>query len=166
MNIHNTISDYEQFNHWTQSTLQPLSDHDWHRPIQDGKASIAEIIAHLRNWDLHLIDVVIPSIMQGGGIEFPDFNVYNSKAYEHANSGVSKNDLLQEFSDDRKKLIDLLRNMTWEDLLFETTANGVTHCPHTGQPYSLLYIIHEFIEHDEHHKKQMIDFLHDLQEKK
>ncbi len=28
-------------------------------------------------------------------------------------------------------------------------------CPHTGTPYSLLYIIQEFIEHDQHHKVQI-----------
>ncbi|QTH46930.1 hypothetical protein J4772_01225 [Cohnella sp. LGH] len=35
------------------------------------------------------------------------------------------------------------------------TANGVELCPHTGTPYSLLYIIQEFIEHDQHHKVQI-----------
>jgi hypothetical protein len=41
-----------------------------------------------------------------------------------------------------------------------TTANGVSHCPHTGKPYTLLYIIQEFMEHDEHHKKQINSLSH------
>lgn len=41
------------------------------------------------------------------------------------------------------------------------TANGVSYCPHTGTPYSLIYIIKEFIEHDNHHKRQIIHFLNE-----
>lgn len=158
MNIQKTISEYEQFCKWT-SILHQLNDSDWYRPIKEGRASIAEIIAHLRNWDLHLTNVVIPSIRRGEGMEFPEFNSYNAKAYEYANSGVSKDQLLQEFTSDRMKLIHILSNMSPEELLLETTANGVKHCPNTGKPYSLLHIIHEFIEHDDHHRKQILGVL-------
>jgi hypothetical protein len=70
MNINSTIFEYEQFCEWI-NTLHQISDKDWHSPIKEGKASIAEIIAHLRNWDLHLINVVIPLIIKGKGMEFP-----------------------------------------------------------------------------------------------
>lgn len=148
------ISDYEQFGKWTD-TLLGLSETTWHSPIQEGKASIAEIIAHLRNWDLHLIHVIIPAIRKGEDMVFPNFDSYNSEAYHYANSGVSKDQLLQEFKRDRMELIRILKSMKSNELLLEVKANGVTHCPNTGTPYSLLYIIQEFNEHDEHHKKQM-----------
>lgn len=38
-------------------------------------------------------------------------------------------------------------------------ANGVTHCPNTGTPYSLIYIVKEFTDHDNHNKRQIIKFL-------
>ncbi|NRF95857.1 DinB family protein [Paenibacillus frigoriresistens] len=158
MNISGTISEYEQFCKWTY-TLHQLSENEWHSPIREGKASIAEIIAHLRNWDLHLINVVIPSIKKGEGMEFPNFDSFNSKAFQYANSGVSKEQLLQEFSSERMKLIEILNSLKSEDLLLEVTANGVLNCPKTGTPYSLLYIIQEFTEHDDHHKKQILSFL-------
>ncbi|KRF13445.1 DinB family protein [Paenibacillus sp. Soil787] len=158
MNVDKTINEYEQFCKWT-ATLHRLSDIDWHSQVKEGKASIAEIIAHLRNWDLHLINVVIPSIKKGEGMVFPDFDSFNTKAYGYAKSGISKDQLLQEFSSDRMRLINILREMKTEDVLLEVTANGARDCPNTGTPYSLLYIIHEFSEHDEHHKKQILNFL-------
>jgi hypothetical protein len=157
MDIRRIISDYEQFGEWTV-TLHNLSDTTWHSPIQEGKASIAEIIAHHRNWDLHLIHVIIPAIQIGEDMVFPDFDSYNSQAYHYANSGVSKEQLLLEFIRDRMELIQILKSMKSEELLLEVKANGVTNCPNTGTSYSLLYIIQEFIEHDEHHKKQMLSF--------
>ncbi|NOU73678.1 DinB family protein [Paenibacillus sp. LMG 31458] len=158
MDLRSTISEYEQFCKWT-NILHQLSDEDWHSPIKEGKVSIAGIIAHLRNWDLHLMNVVIPSIREGKGMEFPDFNSFNSKAYQYANSGISKDQLLQEFSSDRMKLIDTLKCMKSEELRLEVSANGVSNCPKTGTPYSLLYIIQEFTEHDDHHKKQIMSVL-------
>ncbi|WP_256441035.1 MULTISPECIES: hypothetical protein [unclassified Exiguobacterium] len=34
-------------------------------------------------------------------------------------------------------------------------ANGTTHSPHDGVPYTLAYIVTEFIEHDRHHQQQV-----------
>lgn len=155
MNINGTIQEYEQFGVWAQ-TLHQWSDEAWHTPFQAGKASTAEIIAHVRQWDRYLIHVIVPSIRKGEGMVFPDFDAYNKEAYQYANSGVTKEQLLQQFTRDRMELIGILKSMTTDELLREVSANDVTHCPHTGTPYSLFYIIQEFIEHDAHHKKQIV----------
>jgi hypothetical protein len=42
------------------------------------------------------------------------------------------------------------------------TANGVANCPNTGTPYSLLYIIYEFIEHGNYHKNQILSVIGDI----
>jgi hypothetical protein len=154
MNINNTISVYRQFIEWTD-TLQELDNTIWFKPIKDGKASIAEIISHLMNWDRFLISDIIPKITNGNGIVFPEFDSFNSLAYQYAKSGVSKNQLLREFSSARLELTDILEKLDPEHLVRNVTANGATHCPHTGTAYSLLYIIHEFIDHDDHHKEQV-----------
>lgn len=159
MDIYRIVDEYAQFGQWAE-TLNRISDEEWLRPTQPGKASIAEIVSHLRNWDLHLIQAVIPAIERGAGMTFPDFDSYNREAYEYANSGVPKKRLLQQLANDRLRLISLLKTMEPEILTRATTAGGVTHCPNTGQPYSLLYIIQEFIEHDEHHKEQILRSLH------
>lgn len=42
------------------------------------------------------------------------------------------------------------------ELLYQTVpSNGETHCPHTGTPYSLLFIITEFTYHDRHHQERI-----------
>ncbi len=61
----------------------------------------------------------------------------------------------------RELLVKELRLLPAGNLEKPLTANGVSYCPHTGTPYSLIYIIKEFIEHDNHHKKQIIHFLNE-----
>lgn len=152
-----TIHRYKEFIEWTD-TLRDLDDGIWLTPIAEGKATVVEIISHLQNWDNYLINMIIPSIKDGKGMVFPDFNSFNQKAYEYARSGISKNNLLDEFKQTRLELIDIL--LTEPNVAAKhVTANGVENCPHTGTPYSLLYIIHEFIEHDIHHKNQILSVI-------
>lgn len=89
---------------------------------------------------------------------FPDFGPFNETAYAYARSGVSKNRMLDEFKQMRLQLVELL--LTEPDVAAkQVTANGVENCPHTGTPYSLLYIIHEFIDHDTHHQNQILSVI-------
>lgn len=152
-----TIDRYKDFIDWTD-TLNHLDDNTWLAPIAEGKATVAEIISHLNNWDDYLIHTIIPAIKNGEGMVFPDFDLFNQKAYEYARSGISKHCLLEKFKQTRIQLIEIM--LTEPDVATKhVTANGVDNCPHTGTPYSLLYIIHEFIEHDIHHKNQILSVI-------
>lgn len=152
-----TIFRYKEFLTWTD-TLCDLDESIWIKPIAEGKASVAEIISHLRNWDHYLIFTAIPAIKKGKGMVFPDFDSFNKQAYEYARSGISKVRLLDEFKQTRLQLVELL--LVEPDVAAKhVTANGVEICPHTSTPYSLLYIIHEFIEHDIHHKNQILSVI-------
>lgn len=152
-----TVHRYKEFIEWTD-TLRDLDDNIWLTPIAEGKATVTEIVSHLQNWDNYLIHTIIPAIKNGEGIVFPDFDSFNQKAYEYARMGVSKNSMLDEFKQTRLQLIEIL--LTEPDVAAKhVTANGVENCPHTGTPYSLLYIIHEFIEHDIHHKNQILSVI-------
>lgn len=108
-----TIHRYKEFIEW-MDTLSDLDDSTWFTPVAEGKATVAEIVSHLKNWDNYLINIIIPSIKNGEGMVFPDIFTKH------------------------------------------VTVNGVENCPHTDTPYSLLYIIYEFIEHDIHHKNQIL----------
>lgn len=152
-----TIDRYKQFLAWSD-TLLDLDDNIWQTPISKGKATVAEIISHLQNWDDYLIHTVIPAIKEGEGMVFPAFDSFNQKAYEYARSGISKQRLLNEFKQTRLQLVELLLTEP-EVATKHVTANGVDNCPHTGTPYSLLYIIHEFINHDNHHKNQILSVI-------
>lgn len=152
-----TIHRYKEFIEWTD-TLSDLDDNIWLTPFAEGKATVAEIISHLKNWDNYLINTIIPAIKNGEGMVFPDFDSFNQKAYEYARSGISKKGLLDEFKQTRIQLIELM--LTEPDVASKNvTANGVENCPHTGTPYSLLYIIYEFIEHDIRHKNQILSVI-------
>ncbi|MNW43994.1 hypothetical protein D3C74_212080 [compost metagenome] len=130
-----------------------FSDSSWNSALSEGKATIAEIIGHLLYWDLNLITSAIPAVENNEGIVFPEFDSFNKSAYEYARS-VTKDRLLDEFTNTRNDLSQLLLN-SLEIIDKPTTTNGVSHCPYTGTPYSLIYIIQEFIDHDAHHKAQM-----------
>ncbi|KRE64807.1 DinB family protein [Paenibacillus sp. Soil750] len=149
-----TILRYKEFTNWTD-TLREVPESMWLQPIAEGKASIGEIVSHLQNWDSYLISTIIPAITNGEGMMFPDFDSFNRLAYEYARSGISIDRLLEEFKQTRLKLVDILLAET-EIVAKHVTVNGIENCPHTGTPYSLLYIIHEFNDHDNHHKNQIL----------
>lgn len=152
-----TIDRYGQFIQWTE-TLRECDDTVWFTPIAEGKATVADIISHLKGWDYYLLHTVIPAIRNGEGMVFPNFDSFNQKAYEYARSGISKLSLLDEFKQTRITLINTMMNEP-DVATKNVTANGVEYCPHTGTPYSLLYIIYEFIEHDLHHKTQILSVI-------
>lgn len=91
------------------------------------------------NWDHHLLIEVLPSVQNDKGMEFPDFDTYNNKVSNYAKSGISPSKLFEEARDTRKLLIKELNKLPIETLTKSLPANSVTHCLHTGTPYSLIY---------------------------
>ncbi|HDX9651286.1 MULTISPECIES: DinB family protein [Bacillus] len=154
------IHDFNEYSIWL-NTLKGMKEELWMNPISEGKWTIGEIVSHIMNWDECLLTKVLPSVREGQGMEFPDFDTYNKLASNYAKSGISKMRLLEEAKAKRELLVKELRLLHDEKLKKPLTANGVSHCPHTGTPYSLIYIIKEFIEHDNHHKRQIIHFLNE-----
>ncbi|MBH5318840.1 DinB family protein [Paenibacillus sp. GSMTC-2017] len=152
------IDTFRSITTWSNQ-FNTLDDTAWFKPIEEGKASTAEIISHLMNWDQYLITYGIPAVQRGEGIVFPDFDPYNAIAYSYAKSGVSKSQLLVEFNATRLELCELLHEMGEETLRKPITANGDELCPHTGTPFSILSIIQDFIHHDTHHKNQIEEVL-------
>jgi uncharacterized damage-inducible protein DinB len=152
------IKAFSNYSSWLHS-LENLDENLWSNPITEGKWSVSEIIAHITNWDNHLLSEIIPSVRKGEGMEFPDFDSYNKKASDYAKSGISPSKLLEEAKNTRNLLVKELYEVPTEVLNRPLPSNGVTHCPHTGTPYSLQYIITEFIDHDIHHQRQIIEFL-------
>ncbi|RKF52579.1 hypothetical protein BCY92_06035 [Bacillus wiedmannii] len=152
------INDFNEYSIWL-NTLKGMKEELWVAPILEGKWTISEIISHIMNWDDYLLCETLSSVRHGQGIEFPDFDTYNKLASNYAKSGISKVKLLEEAKAKRELLVKELRLLPDENLKKPLTANGISHCPHTGTPYSLMYIIKEFIDHDNHHKRQVIHFL-------
>jgi hypothetical protein len=131
-------------------------------PIVEGKWSPGETIAHISRWDEHLASRVIPAVMKGEGMEFPEFGPFNDSAAAYART-VTPGEIIVEAQDTRNQLVSLLLELPQEVLTRPVPSNGETHCPHTGSPYTLIYIMGDFIYHDHHHQKQIEDFLGDAQ---
>ncbi|HGH7175768.1 TPA: DinB family protein [Bacillus wiedmannii] len=156
------INDFNEYSIWIH-TLKGMKEELWVAPILEGKWTIGEIVSHIMNWDDYLLRETLSSVKDGQGMEFPDFDTYNKLASNYAKSGISKMKLLEEAKAKRDLLVKELRLMPVGNLKEPLTANGESHCPHTGIPYSLIYIIKEFVDHDNHHKRQIIDYLNENQ---
>ncbi|WP_409294172.1 DinB family protein [Peribacillus sp. SCS-26] len=154
------LSYFSTYSSWLDS-LRDIDEALWSGPIAEGKWSISEIIAHIKNWDDHLLLNVIPSVCSGKGMDFPEFYSFNEKASTYAKSAITQTQLLNESITSRELLVQKLSELSTETLHTSTTANGVSHCPHTGTPYSLIYIVNEFTDHDFHHKNQIMQFLNE-----
>jgi hypothetical protein len=135
--------------------LEQIDNQVWHQPISEGKFSKAAILSHLMYWDYFLIQVAIPDIYRKDEIVFPDHHDKNELASIYAKL-VSKEQLLREFKETREKLILFLNSLPTDILEKEIKVNGITHCPRTNQTYTLEYTLKEFVEHDEHHVKQLL----------
>jgi len=148
------IDRFASFTDWVNG-LADMPEREWSEPITEGKASIAGIIAHLTQWDRYLIETAVPDALQKQAIVFPEFDSFNARAYAHARSGISKPQLIEQFCLTRLELCRLLESIGEEALERPVTANGSAVCPHTGTPYSVIYITEEFIDHDIHHQSQI-----------
>lgn len=145
---------YEESIMWIE-ILRNVENEIWKQPIAAGKWSVGEVVSHLMNWDRYLLSHILPAVRKGEEMNFPPFDEQNEIASQYAKSGVSKEKLIDETIEIRKKLVQECFEMKKEVFYKSLPCNGVTHCPHTGTPYSLSYIIEEFAEHDNHHKKQI-----------
>jgi uncharacterized damage-inducible protein DinB len=152
------VNKFGEYRNWI-TVLKNIDTNTWFTPISKGKWSISEVVSHIYNWDNHLIFEIIPCVKRGQGMEFPDFDSYNKKASEYAKSGVSQLDLINNAIAVRETIVNTLLKVSEQDLCKPLTSNGVSHCPHTGESYSLIYIIKEFIEHDKHHIQQITQYL-------
>lgn len=149
----NGIDEFVSYTAWL-NTLTELDESAWEKSIATDKWSIKAIILHIAHWDNHLLNVIIPAVKNGEGMIFPEFDSFNARATQKEKR-LSGEKVLQLANTSRSSLVEALQSLRQETLTSQTTANGVTHCPHQGVPYTLAYIVTEFIEHDRHHQQQV-----------
>lgn len=152
-NTSNVIDEFASYTKWL-NTLTELDETTWENSISTNKWSIKTIVLHIAHWDNHLLNVIIPAVKTGEGMIFPEFDSFNARATQKAKR-LSGENVLQLAKTSRSSLVEALTSLRQETLTSQTTANGATHCPHQGVPYTLAYIVTEFIEHDRHHQQQV-----------
>ncbi|MEH6935776.1 DinB family protein [Bacillus sp. JJ783] len=159
------INDFNEYSIWINA-LKGMREELWMTPISEGKWTVGEIVSHIMNGDDYLLRETLSSVRDGQGMEFPDFDTYNKLASNYVKSGISKIKLIEEAKAKRELLVKELSLLSIDKRKAHLTANGVSHCPHTGTPYSLIYIIKEFVNHDNHHKRKIVNFLNENHIKK
>ncbi|WP_026694468.1 DinB family protein [Peribacillus kribbensis] len=130
--------------------LKDVSDEWFFSPLAEGKWSAAAIVSHFRFWDRYILEERLPLMLKGEDLPKSNINVdeVNAKAQEYAHSGVTKRELLDEAINWRERSCAALAGVEFSTS-FRIGEKELT----------LLQFIEGDIEHDEHHMKQIEEFL-------
>jgi uncharacterized damage-inducible protein DinB len=116
-------------------------------PLSEGKWSKKEIIGHIYFWDVYLLEKMVPDMADGAILaEFPDHDEYNAEAVNYINKFSATADLLNEFSETRKKLLFKLEQL--DPQLRFTIGKG-------KRKFTSESFLGMFVKHDQHHMKQI-----------
>lgn len=146
------VTQYKNFVNWLQQ-LKQMPEECWLAPIKDGKWSTGEIIAHIKAWDIFVWDERVAYFVSGSEIPVRKVDVeeINSPAANEARSGISKNQLLDEVIECRIVVANRLGEVpsaVWQEKI-QMGSKMITLCEY----------ISGLVEHDEHHRNQIEDFL-------
>ncbi|MDH4421773.1 MULTISPECIES: hypothetical protein [Bacillus] len=137
---------------WCQ-TLQRVPDDIWFQALKKGSWAIADVISHFIVWDVFIIKDRIPYFISGQSVPNVPIDVeeMNMGAIKYARSGISKEELLNQFSVTRKQLVDEIERIPtkyfYNDYQFDT------------KKVKLNNYFSSLIQHDLKHKEEIIQFL-------
>ncbi|BCD23744.1 hypothetical protein BC30090_2641 [Bacillus cereus] len=137
---------------WCQ-TLQRVPDDIWFQALREGSWAIADVISHFIVWDVFLIKDRIPYFISGQSVPNVPIDVeeMNKGAIKYARSGISKEELLNQFSVTRKQLVDGIGRIPtqyfYNDYQFGTKKVKLNH------------YFSSLIQHDLKHKEEIMQFL-------
>jgi hypothetical protein len=139
---------------WCNS-LKNLSNERWFKPFRNGSWGTADVISHFISWDKFIIENRISYILRDERI--PKINVdveaINKEASNYARSGITKEDLINQFISVRKKLVSIIDTIPTEK--FNQPFPGKDHI-------TLSDYFAEMINHDLKHKNQIESLLQEF----
>jgi uncharacterized damage-inducible protein DinB len=146
------LKQYKDFANWLQH-LKQMPEKYWLIPIKDGKWSTGEIVAHFKAWDVFVLDKRVAYFVSGSEIPSKKVDVeeINRNAANEAKSGISKNQLIEEVMEFRHVVSEKLSDVPssfWQEKI-EMGGKMITLCEY----------ISGLVEHDQHHKAQIEEFL-------
>ncbi|WP_413300257.1 DinB family protein [Bacillus sp. 1P10SD] len=144
----NVVSQFGTIIPFLEEIKQVEGDRIFFSPISEGKWSSAAIVAHLYLWDQYIQNSRLPMMLAGDTLPSGqvDVQAINNDAQNFAHSGISKNELIDQFVNNRKILL--------EELAKADLQTAFTIGEHS---YTLEKYLTGMVEHDEHHMKQMKD---------
>ncbi|PEY89606.1 hypothetical protein CN349_26935, partial [Bacillus cereus] len=134
---------------WCQ-TLKSVTNDVWFEPFRKGSWGIADVISHLIVWDEFLMKFRIPYFISGQSVPNVPTGVeeMNEGAIKYARSGISKEELLDQFSCTRKQLVDQINQISSRN--FKDDYQFGTKRVRLNNYFSSL------IQHDLKHKEEII----------
>ncbi|MFC4713863.1 DinB family protein [Planococcus dechangensis] len=143
---------FKEYEIYMESLVKTLSESDdAHKPIADGKWSIAQMVKHLAEWDRFIRSERLPHMNAGAHLDgLPDVDAFNRQAIDKANT-LSFPDIISEAIEERRILGRELAAFSQEQwhAVFYVSQKPMT----LGQYFAGI------IQHDAHHFKQIDDFL-------
>ncbi|MCU4988290.1 DinB family protein [Bacillus cereus] len=137
---------------WCQ-TFKCVTHDVWFESFRKGSWGIADVISHFIVWDVFLIKHRIPYFISGQSVPNVPIDVekMNKGAMKYARSGISKEELLDQFSVTRKKLVDQIERIPTQ--YFDNDYQFGTKKVRLNNYFSSL------IQHDLKHKEEIMQFL-------
>ncbi|WP_002147311.1 DinB family protein [Bacillus cereus] len=141
---------------WCQ-TLKCVTNDVWFEPFRKGSWAIADVISHFIVWDEFLIKYRILYFVSGKSVPIvpTDVEEMNKGAIKYARSGISKEELIDQFSFTRKQLVDQINQISAQN--FKADYQFGTKRVRLNNYFSSL------IQHDLKHKEEIIQFIKDNQ---
>ncbi|OFD58332.1 hypothetical protein BWGOE4_27610 [Bacillus mycoides] len=137
---------------WCQ-TLNGISEDIWFQPFKKGSWEIADVISHFIVWDEFLMKYRIPYFISVQSVpNVPtDVEEMNKGAIKYARSGISKEELIDQFSFTRKQLVDQINQISARN--FKDDYQFGTKRVRLNDYFSSL------IQHDLKHKEEIMQFI-------
>ncbi|TCW57936.1 DinB family protein [Bacillus thuringiensis] len=137
---------------WCQ-TLEEVPDDIWFQSFKNGSWGIADVISHFIIWDDFVMKYRIPYFLSAQPVpHFPtDVEEMNKGATIYARSGISREELINQFSYTRKQLVDEIERIPAYN--FHNDFQIGTKKVRLNHYFSSL------IQHDLKHKEEIIQFL-------
>ena len=134
------------------NTLRAISDELWFKPFRDGSWGTADVVSHFISWDQFLIENRILYLLNHEA--FPKLSVdieeINNAASAYARSGITKDQLINEFISIRHRLVSLLDELGSEKYKMPYPGNN---------NITLSEYLACMIEHDRKHIDQIEAFI-------
>jgi uncharacterized damage-inducible protein DinB len=133
-------------------SLRELDEQLWVTPIQEGKWTTRDIIAHIMRWDQYFLEEGIQKIasQQPVTIQHLDFQEFNQKSVEFA-KGKSKQEIIDLTIFYRSEILRQIASLSDVEFTKE-------HLDGDGNKFSAYSYLMDFIPHDFHHIDQIKAF--------
>ncbi|WP_243522460.1 DinB family protein [Bacillus pseudomycoides] len=137
--------------------LKPVSDEIWFQSFRKGSWGIADVISHFITWDEFLIRHRVPYFIHVESLPnvSKDVEEMNRSAIQYARSGISKEELIDQFIFTRKRLVNYIKRIP--DQNFNTYYQFGKESMKLNEYFLIL------VQHDLKHKEEILYFLEDKQ---